>query len=49
MTKLTPRMVVCPACGKKFTNRGYRNHVNKCPMMSKLEKKTTTLIRELPK
>ena len=49
MPRLTPNMVTFPACGKRFTNQGYRNHVNKCPMMSELEKETTKKIRDLPK
>jgi len=49
MSKLTPEIVTCPACGKRFTNRGYQNHVNKCRNMSRLEKETTKRIRHLPK
>jgi len=49
MTKLTPTYVTCPACGRTFTNRGYRNHVNKCKMMAPMERETTKRIREMNK
>ena len=49
MSKLTPEMVTCPACGRRFTNRGYQNHVNKCPKMAGVEKETMRRIRHMPK
>jgi uncharacterized C2H2 Zn-finger protein len=49
MSKLMPKYVTCPACGRRFTNRGYRNHVNKCKTMSPMERETTKRIREMNK
>lgn len=49
MTKLKPNYVTCPAYGRTFTNRGYRNHVNKCKMMLAMEKETTRRIRKMNK
>lgn len=34
----TPTIVICPGCGKSFTDRGFQNHANKCPKMSKAQK-----------
>ncbi|MFC2005410.1 hypothetical protein ACFLVG_00390 [Chloroflexota bacterium] len=44
MSKLTPEMVVCPVCGKRVTNRGFQNHVNKYQ-----GSETIRQIRKLPK
>jgi len=46
MPKLTPKYVACPYCGKMYTNRGYRNHVNKCRMMSNTDRKAIKQIRD---
>ncbi len=40
-------MVICPVCGRKFTDRGYLNHVRKCKGMSGMEKETIRRIRKL--
>lgn len=37
-TQITPKIVICPGCGRSFTARGFQNHVNKCPKMSKAQK-----------
>lgn len=37
-------VVRCPACGKAFTNRGYRIHVSTCP---RLDKESAKRIRDL--
>lgn len=46
MSKLTPRYVTCPYCHKMVTNRGYRNHVNSCKMMSNADRRVVKQIRD---
>jgi 4-hydroxy-3-methylbut-2-en-1-yl diphosphate synthase IspG/GcpE len=49
MSKLTPKYVTCPACGRMLTNHGYHNHVNECRAMSPIERETTKRIRDMNK
>lgn len=50
-TQITPKMeiVICPGCGRKFTDRGFQNHVNKCPKMSRAQKDIIRKMRHPPR